>query len=79
MCVFIYGVCGYEFYAYFVTFRKRGGDHAKKPRREERGDVTLMASGIIKIINIYHKKRRRRRSGAIRNALVLRHREGNRK
>lgn len=61
----------------FRDLSKERGDHAKKPRREERGDVTLMASGIIKIINIYHKKRRR--SGAIRNALVLRHREGNRK
>jgi hypothetical protein len=49
----------------------------KSPEGKRGGDVTLMASGIIKIINIYHKKRRR--SGAIRNALVLRHREGNRK
>jgi hypothetical protein len=34
--------------------------NAKKPRREKWGDVTLMASGIIKIINIYHKKRKKK-------------------
>ena len=39
-------------------FRDLSGG-TKKPRREREreGDVTLMASGIIKIINIYHKKR----------------------
>lgn len=34
-----------------------GYQKAQKGEREREGDVTLMASGIIKIINIYHKKR----------------------
>ena len=70
-CVYI-RVCGYTNFTpiSWPLPRDWGGctTNAKKPRREKWGDVTLMASGIIKIINIYHKKRKKkknRRSGAI--------------
>ena len=63
-CVYYLARC--EFYARFVTFRRQGGGLTVLPEKKlgEKKDfysLTLMASGIIKIINIYHKSGERAR------------------